>query len=754
MYAQTDLPPAGGELEPGAEARAVLAEARRLRSSTNLAFEERKSRRKDARKAYEKARKGIVERELAAMPLGRLRETTKGGLRLGALETAGFKTVGSVTRAGRAQLERIHGVGPHTASQVIAAARQLEAAMTEGLRLRFDPDRRPAVQTTLLDSFYALETAETAIGPLLDELEQLTVLLDRSLKDARRASSRLRLFFSRKSRREQARQALAELNDLVQSPATKGLDDRLGSALNKLHEPRPTGDALWDDFERRVVVYNGRLVEIGELSPGDEAVQGYVPAELAERVHKQPLDTTLLRVSLRGYQAFGAKFALAQGKAMVGDEMGLGKTIEALAAMCHLQSQGASHFLVVCPASVIVNWCHETERHTDLHAYRIHGADRDINLRAWVSRGGIAVTTFDSLYALTKPSGVQLAMLVVDEAHYVKNPRAQRTYWVRQWIDEAERTLFLTGTPLENRVDEFRTLVHHLQPAVAGEVSALDGLVGAARFRAAVAPVYLRRNQSDVLAELPPRIETEEWVDFESDDLTAYRNAVASGNFMAMRQAAYAPGTVDGSSKLSRLVEIVEEVATGDRKAVVFSYFRGVLDTVTSNLDSLAMGPLTGSVPPVQRQKLVDEFSARRGPAVLVSQIQAGGVGLNIQAASVVILTEPQWKPSTEDQAIARCHRMGQSRPVDVHRLLAENSVDERMLEILATKAVLFDEYVRKSALKELSPDSVDVSDLEATKDVVSQAEAERRIIEIERRRLGLEARDDEPGTSSASDHE
>ena len=118
----------------------------------------------------------------------------------------------------------------------------------------------------------------------------------------------------------------------------------------------------------------------------------------------------------------------------------------------------------------------------------------------------------------------------------------------------------------------------------------------------------------------------------------------------------------------------------------------------------VAMGPLTGSVAPTKRQHLVDDFTAARTARVLVSQIEAGGVGLNIQAASVVILTEPQWKPSIEEQAIARCHRMGQARPVDVHRLLAEDSVDQRMLEILATKAALFDEYVRRSELKEISP--------------------------------------------------
>jgi SNF2 family DNA or RNA helicase len=152
------------------------------------------------------------------------------------------------------------------------------------------------------------------------------------------------------------------------------------------------------------------------------------------------------------------------------------------------------------------------------------------------------------------------------------------------------------------------------------------------------------------------------------------------------------------------------------------------------------MGPLTGSVPPAKRQRLVDDFTSARHARALVSQIEAGGVGLNIQAASVVILTEPQWKPTVEEQAIARAHRMGQARPVDVHRLLAEDTVDERMLEVLATKAALFDEYVRRSALKEASPDAIDISDLELAKGVASFAEEERRIIEIERRKFGYEA--------------
>jgi SNF2 family DNA or RNA helicase len=208
---------------------------------------------------------------------------------------------------------------------------------------------------------------------------------------------------------------------------------------------------------------------------------------------------------------------------------------------------------------------------------------------------------------------------------------------------------------------------------------------------------------------------------------------------MAMRRAAFAPGTIEDSAKLQRLVEIAEEAIADGHKVVVFSFFRDVLGVVAATLGPKAVGPLTGSVPPSARQAMVDEFTARAQPAVLVSQIQAGGVGLNIQAASVVIIAEPQWTPASEEQAIARCHRMGQVRRVDVHRLLTEDSVDQRMLEILRVKADEFNEYARRSDLKDITPDAVDISDLTAAQVAATQAENERRIVEVERKRLRME---------------
>ena len=178
------------------------------------------------------------------------------------------------------------------------------------------------------------------------------------------------------------------------------------------------------------------------------------------------------------------------------------------------------------------------------------------------------------------------------------------------------------------------------------------------------------------------------------------------------------------SAKLQRLIEIVREAEENERRVLVFSHFRKVLDLVARSLPGPVFGPLTGSVPAGQRQQMVDEFSAAEHGAALVAQIVAGGVGLNIQSASVVVICEPQLKPTTEAQAIARAHRMGQVQSVQVHRLLSEESVDQRITELLAAKKQIFDDYARISDMADSSPEALDLSEAELVRDVVA---AERR---------------------------
>jgi len=329
------------------------------------------------------------------------------------------------------------------------------------------------------------------------------------------------------------------------------------------------------------------------------------------------------------------------------------------------------------------------------------------------------------------PTGPPPGMLVVDEAHYVKNPDTRRTKSVALWTEHCDRVLFLTGTPMENRVEEFRTLVRHLRPELLPAVRNGTAAAGPHAFRKSVAPAYLRRNQEDVLTELPALVQVDEWVEFSAADSEAYGRAVGDGNFMAMRRAAYADA--EKSAKLQRLRELVAEAADNGVKVVVFSYFREVLATVRQALESQqalekrVIGTISGSVPAARRQQLVDDFARAPGHAVLLSQIEAGGVGLNLQAASLVILCEPQVKPTTEHQAVARVHRMGQIRTVQVHRMLATDSVDDRLLTILKNKDRLFDAFARRSDLADATPDAIDISD----------ATLARRIVEEEQRRLG-----------------
>jgi SNF2 family DNA or RNA helicase len=613
----------------------------------------------------------------------------------------------------------------------------MRESVAGGTRVRIDPDTRSPEQTALIAALRRYERARSALkGP---DLSPLASEIGRRLDPAARGASRPRMLFTFSGQKKQeARDALTELGAILSSKPVTTARKRLSRAEAELEKAGKDQrvSRLWNDYLTRPVTYNGLLIEVAELDSASEASQGFLPADIAERIRVLPLDQSLMKTSLRGYQAFGAKFALVQERVILGDEMGLGKTMQSLAAMCHLAAKGATHFLVVCPASVVINWTREVERHTLLEVRRLHlpGTKREAATREWVARGGVAVTTFEALRAMPEDLDVSVAMLVVDEAHYAKNPNALRTQAVSEWAGRSRRVLFMTGTPMENKVAEFRVLVGHLRPELAENLDITDEALDGTKFRERVAPVYLRRNTEDVLSELPARLETQEWVALEGAALRAYRKTVLEGNFMAMRRAAFDPGTVKGSPKLRRLVEIVSEAADGGRKVIVYSYFRDVLETVTEVLagrDGVrgvpVVGPLTGDISPSDRQAMVDKLTNARGPAVLVAQIQAGGVGLNIQAASVIIIAEPQLTPTMEEQAVARAHRMGQVRPVDVHRLLCEDSVDQRVLELLADKREAFDEYARRSDMANATPDAVGTR---------SETELRHAIVAAERKRL------------------
>ncbi|MBO4473567.1 MAG: hypothetical protein J5750_01500 [Clostridiales bacterium] len=364
-------------------------------------------------------------------------------------------------------------------------------------------------------------------------------------------------------------------------------------------------------------------------------------------------------------------------------------------------------FLVICPASVIVNWCREVEAKSDLKAYNMHDAQRESAFRAWTEKGGVAVTNFESLESRFRVDDeFPIDMVIVDEAHYIKNIAAKRSQNVLKLCDHTDRILFMTGTPLENRVDEMVGLMGHLQKEVAQEAKSFSVTTYADDFKRKISPVYYRRRRNDVLSELPELTDIKEWCDMTKEDEQAYENDVLEGSFMDVRRVSWRNADyLNTSAKVTRLREIVQDAADDARKVLVFSFFLDTLEKVKTVFGESCIGVINGAVPVEERQNIVDAFEAAAPGSVLAAQIQSGGTGLNIQSASVVVLCEPQYKPSTENQAIGRAHRMGQTRDVLVHRLLCPNTVDERMLELVEAKQAEFDTFADESSAAERDAD-------------------------------------------------
>lgn len=709
----------------GRGAREVMGRAGELLEVCRALAAEAKAARGAVREAAGALERRAARAELAGIPVARLKDVTDSRLRMTALEQSRLTTVQAVLDAGTYGLRQIPGIGEQSAQQAYAAAGRIREAVLETVAARIDPDAAADPDTTaLVVALHRLVEAGPGIAPAVERAGRIAGELTPLLDAAAPAAGRLRMLAAGRVRREAARDALKRAGELLAGSAREQDALAFAQATTDLLRAGTGADRAWLDFQVRPADYQVLLAGLAGRREDTEAAEGFLPAGLAERVRAQRLDATHRRVSLRGYQEFGARFALAQRRVVLGDEMGLGKTVQAVAALAHLRAGGGTHFLVVCPASVLINWTREIESRSTLRAYRVHGPDRATALAEWRAAGGVAVTTFETLPALDTAEPPPVGMLVVDEAHYVKNPATRRSRAVAAWAERTAYVLFLTGTPMENRVEEFRSLVRHLRPDLLPQVRDTDAVAGAKAFRTAVAPAYLRRNQRDVLTELPEVVHTDEWEDLSETDVAAYREAVAAGNFMAMRRAAYRDP--EGSAKLHRLREIVAEAAGNGLKAVVFSQFRDVLEAVRTALPGPVVGPLGGQVPAAERQALVDRFAAAPGHAVLLAQIQAGGTGLNIQAASVVVLCEPQVKPTLEAQAVARVQRMGQVRRVRVHRLLAADTCDQRLLDLLAHKTELFDAFARRSDVAESTPDAVDVS----------EPSLARRIVEEEQLRL------------------
>jgi len=421
-----------------------------------------------------------------------------------------------------------------------------------------------------------------------------------------------------------------------------------------------------------------------------------------------------LHGELRHYQATGvvwlARLRDAGLGAILADDMGLGKTIQAL---CVLKGRT----LVVCPLSVIHNWTREIERfRPSLSIGLYHGPGRTLG------EADVTLTTYATLRSdIDTLADVDWDIVVLDEAQAIKNPDSQVARAAYRL--QAKFRLSLSGTPIENRPDELWSQMHFSNRGLLGgrrdfgeryEKPMFEGNVAVVeRLRRRIRPFLLRRLKREVATELPPRTEAVLYCELDGNERAIY-NAVrmaskadvvkrlAEGHsvlaaleaLLRLRQASCHSGLLPGgqattSSKIEALCDALDDVVADSHKALVFSQWTGLLDRIEPHLKEREIGftRLDGSTR--DRAAVVDAFQSADGPPVLLISLTAGGTGLNLTAADHVFLMDPWWNPAVEDQAADRAHRIGQDRPVIVYRLVAKDTVEERVIDLQRRKRII-----------------------------------------------------------------
>ena len=502
----------------------------------------------------------------------------------------------------------------------------------------------------------------------------------------------------------------------------------------ELEKGKPLKLDAWDAARLRGLDEDGRgrwqiEGDAGLRALGERLLAAGPPAPVP-----QPASVML---PLRPYQLQGLAWLQhlreQQLAGILADDMGLGKTAQALAHIAQEHAAGRLDrpALVIVPTSLLFNWQQEAARITPaLRLVTWHGADRNA---AGLAHADIVLTT----YALAWRDLRTLAarpwhLLILDEAQAVKNAQARAARALRR-LDVRHR-LALTGTPLENHLGELWALFDLLMPGFLGDSRTFarhwrkpievnrDG--PRARLLAArVRPFILRRLKTEVATELPPLTELVKRVPLLGHQKQLYESVRVAADHMVrrilqrdgftatslisvldamlkLRQVCCDPRLVKGvemaphteRAKLEWLHEHLPDFVAQGRRLLVFSQFTEMLALISAELDSLQLPHLclTGQTPASQRGDIVRRFQAREAPLLLAS-LKAGGVGLNLTAADTVIHVDPWWNPAVQAQASARAHRIGQDQPVFVYQLVAEGSIEERMLALQASKRALAD---------------------------------------------------------------
>ncbi|MBF1118038.1 MAG: DEAD/DEAH box helicase [Solobacterium sp.] len=672
----------------------IRYEREQLKMLQNQLFSLRTQEKKNIQSIHDRCQEIVmdkVEDEIRQIPITDLAKSFN-RLPLQALYANHITTMYDLLKYNHRQLEALDGIGEETADKLMLVLHRSTAAIKSQIHYRIDLERLSDRDRKIMQEIYFYRYTKDNFSKLNTIYQETEHGIQEAYDNSGLIQNFIGWIFSGRKKKQKFVKAVEDVKYFNQSSYAETIKQFYDhcSALKDVNF-----ETILQDYKENAIQYYTVIEKLADIEIKDD-VDEDIDVSLLKQIQAIPLFLESFHTELRHYQEFGAKYILHQKRVLLGDEMGLGKTIQAIATMHHLHHEGHRYFLVICPASVLLNWKREVDKLTDMQAYILHGESFG-DYEKWKSDGGIAIINYEGLDKIIFDKDFPLDMVVVDEAHFVKNKDAQRTRHTIRIIEQAEYALYMTGTAIENNVDEMCYLIECLNPSVANEIKGMKYLAKADLFRKKIAPVYLRRKRADVLMELPELTIHDEWCMMNDEEINSYRKAVESGNFMAMRRVSW---NSLNSTKAERMVELCLQALSEGRKVVIFSYFLDTLSFVSDLLLGKALPVISGKLSLEKRQDILCQFEEPIA-RVLPIQIHAGGIGLNIQTAEIVILCEPQLKPSDEMQAISRIYRMGQVNHVFVYRLLAADTIDEILVKRLHDKQEIFDQFADESEMSQ-----------------------------------------------------
>lgn len=502
---------------------------------------------------------------------------------------------------------------------------------------------------------------------------------------------------------------------------------------------------IYNDFDNMKIpnnkaIYLEKLIEDEDLSfvNGSKYVSNVIKKfdKVKSKNYEIPKD---LNATLRDYQVSGFEFFKTlsdyQFGGILADEMGLGKTIQTIA---FLLSNKDKKSIVITPTALIYNWKNELEKFAPtLKVGLLHAAKSEREkILDNIDNYDVILTTYTTYKNdIDKYKNINFDYCIIDEAQNIKNPDAIITKAIKNV--NAKVRFALTGTPIENNLMELWSIFDFIMPGYLYNKSKFKSIFvnndkNIIELKNLIKPFILRRTKKEVITELPDKIEQKIIIDLEKEHKRAYKgyvnlitrkikennqdNITVFSYLTKLRQLCLSPELMvknyqGKNSKLDVLINIIND--SSDEKILVFSQFTKVLEVIGKRLneENISYSYLDGKTSAKDRVKLVEEFNTNNNKVFLIS-LKAGGTGLNLTSANIVVHFDPWWNPAVEDQASDRAHRIGQKNVVNVIKLIAKDTAEERVINLQETKKELIEDVINgnldnSSTLKNLSKDDI-----------------------------------------------